>query len=432
MKHNFLKSTLLVVMAVCSTAAMAFTNFEIDLRDGQLGTSGNDLTMWLVIDGSTYNYVDAEPAEYNAYFLAYRYNGNQHGYEELSAMIPVEAGNYKVTLGACGYGNGAGSVTDENQIETFASFNQQIEANNRCYHQNTTDNVVTATFTISTAQSIIVTCGQYTPYFKIEKLEAPLYTVSFAKPDGVEGTVPASIEVAAGDNVTIPVNRTLYKEGYTLICWTNGSNNFATGTLFSPSGNVELEPVFSANASDFLTATSEFSVTWAFEEGVDATPSVEWNGNAGFLVKQATVGTMTVDIKLEVDATSGKFYNVGRGANWAQVNDNTVFRFPAKAGAVAELIAYNEPTGSDLDGAAHSAWASNTATFTTTKAAGQSELTVKSAQYCRSLKVTYPASEPTALENTAVAGKAQKVVRDGQVLIIREGKTYNALGVEVK
>ena len=40
--------------------------------------------------------------------------------------------------------------------------------------------------------------------------------------------------------------------------------------------------------------------------------------------------------------------------------------------------------------------------------------------------------EETAVENVAAAVKAQKVVRDGQVLIIRDGKAVNMLGVEVR
>ena len=38
----------------------------------------------------------------------------------------------------------------------------------------------------------------------------------------------------------------------------------------------------------------------------------------------------------------------------------------------------------------------------------------------------------TALENTQVSAKAVKVLRDNQVLIIRDGKTYNMMGQEVK
>ena len=38
----------------------------------------------------------------------------------------------------------------------------------------------------------------------------------------------------------------------------------------------------------------------------------------------------------------------------------------------------------------------------------------------------------TAIENTEAAVKATKVIRDGQVLILRDGKVFNALGAEVK
>ena len=41
-------------------------------------------------------------------------------------------------------------------------------------------------------------------------------------------------------------------------------------------------------------------------------------------------------------------------------------------------------------------------------------------------------SGATAVENTAVAAPAVKVLRDGQLLIIREGKTYTAQGVQVQ
>ena len=38
----------------------------------------------------------------------------------------------------------------------------------------------------------------------------------------------------------------------------------------------------------------------------------------------------------------------------------------------------------------------------------------------------------TAIDNTTVAPQVQKIVRDGQVLIIRDGKTFNMMGQEVK
>lgn len=39
---------------------------------------------------------------------------------------------------------------------------------------------------------------------------------------------------------------------------------------------------------------------------------------------------------------------------------------------------------------------------------------------------------PTVLDNTVVAPQVEKIVRNGQVLIIRDGKTYNMMGQEVK
>ena len=429
MKHNFLKSALLVVMAVCSTAVMAFTTIEIDFTSTGAGDVLGGASKYLVIDGSTYTYSSEAPQTYNAYFQPANYNGGQHGYQNLEVTVPVEAGNYKVTLGTCQYGNGTGAIKNAASatLETFTQYKEKA-----CFDANKTINVVTVSFSVDAAQNILVDCGEYTPYFKMEKLADDTYTVTYSKPEGVEGNVPAAVEVAVGDNVTIPVNRTLYKEGYTLVCWTNGSNNFATGTLFTPTDNVTLTPIFAENASDFLTATSAFSVTWPFEEASGA-PSMHLEGGAGngILVAQATVGTMTVDIKLNIDATSGKFYNIGRGNNWCQLGNGTVFKFPAKAGAVADLVVMNEPTGSTLDGAGFT-WDNGTATFTTTQAAGLSELTVTNASWGRSLKVTYPASEATGLNNTHAETKAVKRIVNGQLVIEKNGVRYNALGTEIK
>lgn len=48
----------------------------------------------------------------------------------------------------------------------------------------------------------------------------------------------------------------------------------------------------------------------------------------------------------------------------------------------------------------------------------------------RNVKITVP--DETAINNTVVEGKAVKVIRDGQVMILRDGKAFNALGVEMK
>lgn len=47
------------------------------------------------------------------------------------------------------------------------------------------------------------------------------------------------------------------------------------------------------------------------------------------------------------------------------------------------------------------------------------------------LTITAEYSPATGIDNTMVGGKAVKVIRDGQLFILRDGKTYNAQGVEL-
>lgn len=48
------------------------------------------------------------------------------------------------------------------------------------------------------------------------------------------------------------------------------------------------------------------------------------------------------------------------------------------------------------------------------------------------LTVTYPSSTPAALTNTEVKNAVVKVIRNGQVLIVREGVTYNMMGQTIQ
>ena len=51
--------------------------------------------------------------------------------------------------------------------------------------------------------------------------------------------------------------------------------------------------------------------------------------------------------------------------------------------------------------------------------------------FLRNVKLTIPDDE-TALEQVNAQNKTTKIVRDGQVFFVRDGKTFNALGAEVK
>ena len=54
--------------------------------------------------------------------------------------------------------------------------------------------------------------------------------------------------------------------------------------------------------------------------------------------------------------------------------------------------------------------------------------------YGSSIKADYVigGDDPQAIENAAVDTKATKIIRDGQIFILRDGKMYNAVGAEVK
>lgn len=49
-----------------------------------------------------------------------------------------------------------------------------------------------------------------------------------------------------------------------------------------------------------------------------------------------------------------------------------------------------------------------------------------------SVRLVQPYDEHQAIDNTSVKVKATKCIKNGQIFILRDGKTYNALGAEVK
>ena len=281
------------------------------------------------------------------------FHDDQHGYSSPKVTIPVLAGNYKITIGNCQHSNNNGTSiknADEsatlNMIDANGQTITSFLAKANCYHQKPAENITCAWFVADADQTIKVICPQYTPYFKIEKVdEVPaaktMYTVSFSAGDA-QGVAPAAIQVEAGHAITIPVNRSLYKEGKTLFCWTEGANFYATNTSYIPAGDVELTPIFSDNSVELLTATEDVTVKWEFGESNGA-PTLALQGSAGLLVTQATIGETKIDVKLDINAASGKFSNAGRGDKWAQVNSGTVFTFPTKENAVVTMEAYTNP-----------------------------------------------------------------------------------------
>ena len=269
-------------------------------------------------------------------------------------------------------------------------------------------------------------------------------TVTFAAHEA-EGAVPAAMEIANGDTIVIPVNRTLYKQGHTLIGWSDGAHIHAIDSAFTPNGNTTLTAVFEANEANILQTAMDVTVAWDFmtmngAPGITIEPGA---ADTAILVAQARWSDYTVDVKLDIDARAdGALFNNENTGDWAQVHPNTKFRFVSKPHAILQVYTYVEPAQSTLDGWFCDTWLANEATFTVSSITGSSEFVNKDAgQWFRWMKVTYPGSGSESIGEIIVPdGKEivnrkssnRKFIKDGQLLIEKNGKTYNSLGVEMK
>ena len=390
----------------------AWPNIAIDLREGQLGTEGSGLSKYLTIDGETYNYADDEPAKYNALLSASSYNGSQHGYVGLTANIPVDAGIYKLTVGTCQYNNGALVIKNSSDVAQTI-YDEDGQSHTSLSAKGTCDNSTVGSQLYHTSiwyqaendETIKVVFDTYTPYFQFEKVDAVpelRYTYTFVNDtEGATGTVPASGSVADGESITIPVNKTLYKEGYTLTGWDDGTTTHAIGSTFTPTDNTTLTAVFTANTYSVDQSLAEITVRWDFQKQNGA-PSVQWQNRTGdFLVTQTTVNGNTIDVKLGIDTNPGKFNNSSWN-DWCQVNEGTTFTFPSKNGTTVSAFSMNEPKNdsdvkSTLDGNAYESYSGNVASYSTTNTSGISTLIVKGGSYYRYIDVTYPANDEDLL-----------------------------------
>ena len=384
------------------------------------------------------------------------YDTGAHGYYSPKMALHLAAGNYKLTVGNCQYSGTNLMVMDERETNTIDLINangqtiSELEAKDGCFTGSNWDKMSSAWLTLDADQQVVICCPQYTPYFILEPVSdvpalVTTYTVTFSADDADEGVVPESIEVPVGQYIRIPINRTLYKEAYTLTQWTDGANFYVPGTLFIPTSDVTMTAQWRPNMVDLLTASEEVTVKWFFGE-LNGAPSVAWQGGSWrILVTQATVGDEAIDVKLRIDPSAGKFDNKGRGDEWAQVNNVTSFVFPSKPGAVVKARSYNEPKDgslmSNVDMEAYVSWDAdnNIATYNVTSPyEGISQLNNFANTYYSYIEVILPAGDPTGIESgkskgaSEHSGTSQKIIRDGQLLIIRGEKTYNAQGAEVR
>ena len=233
------------------------------------------------------------------------------------------------------------------------------------------------------------------------------YDISGASADG---TAPATFDINEGETFTIPANQTLYKAGYTLTAWNDGSTNHTLGaTVTAGATDITLTPVFTANDAAAYLGHNASTATWQFGEsnGAPSWNSLQGSGKEVTYVTQTTIGGKTIDVKMLMDPTSGKIDNYGRGDALAQLNGGTKLTVPAITGATIEFFVYKEgETAPTFGGNIGTYDSSNKIYSYTVTADGDIDVVVGDQGWASKLVVTYP-SESAVLtvagNNTDIA-----------------------------
>jgi hypothetical protein len=340
-------------------------------------------------EDGTFTRVAADDATANA-VISGKWHSKEHGISNFSATVKVE-GPVKIILGTCAWG---GNVTVKNAegTEVVPSFTTNTGA---CYHQDMAKNVVAAYYT-GEATTLTIAGGSYVPFFAVLKVNPEdiphTAKVTFALGEsGAEGVLPDAIEKNIGEKVKIPANTTLYAEGKTLTTWTDGTNQYKAGDEITLAEDVTLTPVFTANEVSLADRTSAVHLEWPLGVSSGA-GKINFQGNKGFIVCQTDVNGKKIDVKMDIDATSGKINNVGRTDQWAQVNAGTKFTIPSCKGAYFTTEAYSDITTTTINGETNYTPGKNIE-YTVTSNAETLDIVIGDGSYYSIVKIDLPVVE---------------------------------------
>ncbi|MCR4810592.1 MAG: Ig-like domain-containing protein [Prevotella sp.] len=272
---------------------------------------------------------------------------NDHGWVNTEATVKVE-GPVQIDLGYCNYGSGDITVLNAEGATVATGTNVRDKG---CWSATATDKVATVKYT-GEATTLTIKYSSYLPYIGVKAIEATSVEVAYSLGDvECQGNVlPTGGTYPAGDGYTIPAkNFTLYKEGYTLTGWSDGTQTYAAGETITLSENITLTPVFTTNEVNLSDRTEPVTVKFDFQRNNGA-PSVQWQNQSNLVwVAQATVNGKTIDVPTHFTTAPGKFNNTNWG-DWCQINEGTTFTVPSCKDAVVSVEAYNALSALTIDG----------------------------------------------------------------------------------
>ena len=234
-----------------------------------------------------------------------------------------------------------------------------------------------------------------------------------------------------------------------------GSSSIVFGTEWDPTNT----------ANDMILDNGVY--TWAKAELVLAAGTISfkvvedhsWNTawpaqDYNLSIPETGIYTITITFDLGMGAVNAEALKTGDaevlpvvllhgnfGGGWADTEAFEAAEDKESASLILSLEAGTYEFGMKFDGA----WKANGATITreasaTSLAEGSGNMMIEADQAgdylftytfaSQTLTVTYPTT--TALENANAAGKAQKMIENGQMVIMKNGVKYNVLGAFVK
>ena len=381
-------------------AAPVWKDIKIDFTNDKVMTSDETNVVSFGIkmnDDATATRVAADDPTANIVITG-KYHSTQHGLANFSATVKVE-GPVKIGMGSCAWGGNV-TVKDENGVEVANAFNTN---NGACWATaDGAEKNVIYTYYKGEAATLTIAGGSYTPYFSVEKIaleDIPtVMKVNYSLGEtGAAGILPANFEVDGGKTFAVPANHTLYVEGKTLTSWTDGTKTYAIGEEITAVADTEitLVPVFTDNTVTLADRKEAVTIVWDFQQKNGA-PVVAVQGKTMIWVAQAVVNGQTIDVKMDIDATSGKVAN-GNWQDWCQINGGTKLTIPAAKGAVIGLESYSATTTTTIAGEVINQ-ETTTPSYTYTGEEAIVDIVIGDGSYWRTVSINLPVvavEEPT-------------------------------------
>ena len=389
MKKQFRTFITLFLLMMGTTMSWAeFQNFSAVLnnQEGTLLTTeeqvqGTALDFGVAVNNGTTVRVAKDDASAVA-TISGKYHSD-HGMTNLVVTVPVDGG-VKIIVGQCTY-SGSDIVVKNSEGQVVA----QKTPEKACWKNDRKN--VTELYYNGEATTLTISGMGYCPYVAVEKSAyvPTSYSISYSLgSETAEGTVPANVTWTEGDKYNIPANFTLYKEGYTLTGWTDGTSTLKAGETFTPTADVTFTPVFTANTKSLADRTAEVTLKWDFQTQNGA-PTVGYQNVTGIWVTQATVDGETIDVKMDFDTNNGGKIANANWKDWAQMNPGTKFTIPSAKGAQVSMEAYGAITTTTIDGQSDYTSA-QTINYTVANSAETIDIVIGDGSYYRYIQTILP------------------------------------------